>query len=229
MFKKKVICAIVFFLFLGVPGLFAGDTATFVDLGFSPDGSIYMFGQYGVQSGNLRPWADLFVVDVARNSFVPNGRLSYVHDNPVVAGQNGIGALHRLIAQNAPLAERHSVDYSFQGQPLFISLDNTDETIEFRDFDNGVTYRATLVSLVEGEGENLRSSFFINLESISRDGLRRAYTVGSPQLRRPLISSYDIQRVMIAPMDGAMIFVIKMRRLDGDSFSIRYMVEAVRF
>ena len=227
MFKKKAICAIVLVLFLGISGLFAGDTATFADLGFSPDGSVYMFGQYGVQTGTFRPWADLFVVDVERNSFVPNGRLSYIHENPVIAGQNGIGALHRLIAQNAPLAERHRVDYSFQGQPLFISLDNTDQTIEFRDFDKGVAYRASLVSLVEGSGENLRSSFFINLESIDRDGLRRAYTVGTPQLRRPMISSYHIQRVMVAPREGAMIFVIKMRILDGDSFSIRYMVEAV--
>ena len=187
-----------------------------------------MFGQYGVQTGTLKPWADLFIVDVARNSFVPNGRISYVHENPVIAGQNGIGALHRLIAQNAPLAETHRVDYSFQGQPLYISLDNTDDTIEFRDFGNGISYRASLVSLVEGAGEGLRSSFFINLESTARDGTRRTYIVGTPNFRRPMISSYHIQRVMVAPRDGSMIFVIKMRRLEGDSFSIRYMVEAVR-
>ena len=228
MFNKKALSAVILALFLGVSGLFAGDTATFVDLGFSPDGRIYMFGQYGVQTRTLRPWAELFVVDVGRNNFVSNGRHSYVHANPVVAGQDGSGALHRLIAQNAPLAERHRVDYSFQGKPLFISLDNTLDTIIFRDFDNGISYRASLVSSVEGSGETLRSSFFINLERTNRDGSKRSYTVGTPQLRRPLIASYNIQRVMVAPGNGSMIFVIKMRRSEGDNFSIRYMVEALR-
>ena len=228
MFNKKAVFVVTIALFLGSIQVFAGDTATFVDLGFSPDGRIYMFGQYGVQSGTLRPWADLFVVDVEQNNFVANGRLSYVHTSPVTAGQTGSGALHRLIAQNASLAERHHVDYSFQGLPLFLSIDNNEDTITFRDFDSGASYQASLVSFVEGTGNSLRSSFFINLERTDRNNTRRTYTVGTPQLRRPLIASYRIQRVMVSPRDASLIFVIEMRRLEGDSFSIRYMVEAVR-
>ena len=224
MFNKKVIFAIA--LFLGVSGLFAGDTATFVDLGFSRDGRFYMFGQYGVQSSTLRPWADLFVVDVAQNNFVNDGRHSYVHTNPVLAGQNGSGALNRLIAQHASLAERHQIDYSFQGIPLFISMDNKDDTVEFRDFESGASYRASLVSFVEGIGESVRSSFFINLERTGRDDSKQSYTVGTPHVRRPLIASYSIQRVMVTP--GSMIFVIEMRRWDAGNYSIRYMIEAVR-
>jgi len=34
--------------------------------------------------------------------------------------------------------------------------------------------------------------------------------------------------VMIAPQDGSMIMVIEMRRQDGSSTDIRFMVEAVR-
>jgi predicted secreted protein len=82
---------------------------------------------------------------------------------------------------------------------------------------------------VEGSGSSLRSSFFINLEKTARDGSRRTYTVGTPQVRRPLITSYRIRRVMIAPEDGSMIMVIEMRRQqEGGSFDIRYMVEALR-
>ena len=227
MFNRKAFI-ITIALLLGAFQVFAGDTATFVDLGFSPDGRVYMFGQYGVQSGTLRPWADLFVVDVVQNNFVTNGRLSFINTSPVTAGQTGLGELHRLIAQNASLAERHQVNYSFQGMPLFISIDNNEDTIEFRDFDSGASYRASLVSFVEGTGNSLRSSFFINLERSDRNNTRRTYTVGTPQLRRPLIASYRIQRVMVSPRDASMIFVIEMRRLEGDSFSIRYMVEAVR-
>ena len=83
-----------------VSGLWAGDSASFIDLGFSPDGKVYMFAQYGVLSGALKPWADLFVVDVANNRFVSDGRLSYTHDSSILAGQDGSGALYRLIAKN---------------------------------------------------------------------------------------------------------------------------------
>lgn len=229
--SKKIICSIALIIFAGVSCLWAGDVATFVDLGFSPDGRTFMFGQYGVQSGTLRPWAELFVVDVPNNNFVSGGRLSYTGQRPVVSGNDGQGALHRLIAQNAALAERHRIDYTLQGQPLFITLDNSNHpsTIEFRNFETGDFFRATLFPIFYGSGADLRSSFYITLERTERNGSRRVYTVGTPQVRRPLISSYRIRTVMIAPHDGSMIMVIEMRRQHPNgTFDIRYMVEALR-
>jgi predicted secreted protein len=215
-----------------VISLWAGDAASFVDLGFSPDGKVYMFAQYGVQSKTLRPWADLFVVDVPRNNFVSGGRTSYVYDAPVVAGQDGSGALYKIIAREAGVARQYGVDFCRQGQPLYISLEDdngsTGETIEFRDFESGNSFRAKLLPFPEGSGENLRSSFYIELEKISRNGERKTYTVGTPQLKRPLISSYRIKKVMIAPHDGSMIFVIEMKKQSDGGFDIRYMVEAAR-
>jgi len=229
MLYKKTFCTLAVILFLGVSGLPAGDIASFVDLGFSPDGKTYMFGQYGLQSGTLKPWADLFIVDVPRNNFVSGGRISYIHNGPVVAGQDGAGAFYRVLSRNASLAEKYRVDHCFQGQPLYIALDNADSTdIEFRDFEAGASYRATLVSFVEGSGAALKSSFYINLERTARDGSKKVYTVGTPQLKRPLIASYRIRKVMIAPHDGSMIMVIEMKRPEGGGFAIRYMVEALR-
>jgi predicted secreted protein len=231
MLKSKIFVFAIFAL-LGF-SLWAGDTATFVDLGFSPDGKIYMFGQYGVQAKTLKPWADLYVVDVPLNNFVSGGRISYVHPTGVVAGQDGSGALYRLTAKNAAIAERYKVDYLFQGKPLYIALeDNGSEeykpTIDFRDFESQVDYKASLVPYIEGSGDDLKSSFYIDLESTAKNGTKRSYTVGTPQLKRPLIESYTITKVMIAPKDGSMIFVIKMKRQSDTGYDIRYMVEAVR-
>ena len=230
MFHRKIGFTLAVALFIGISCLWAGDTATFVDLGFSPDGKVYMFGQYGLQSGTLRPWADLFIVDVLKNNFVSGGRFSYIHDVPVVSGQDGSGALYRLIAQNASMAERYRINYCFQGQPLFVAVNGEAgyNPVEFRDFESGANYRAFLVSYVEGSEANLKSSFFINLERTGRDGSKKNYTIGNPQIKRPLIASYRIRKVMIAPHDGSMIFLIEMRKQEGDSFNIRYMVEALR-
>jgi predicted secreted protein len=227
--KKLMAVSILVFC---VSTLRAGDTAFFVDLGFSSDGRIYMFAQYGVQSKTLKPWADLFVVDVPRNNFVSGGRVSYIHDRAVLAGQDGSGALYRIVAENASLAERQGVSFLNQGQPLYVALDNgnsmPEETIEFRDFESGCSYKAVLVPYVEGSGEQLKSSFYISLESTDRNGAKKTYTVGSPAVKRSFIVSYRIRKVMIAPRDGSMIFVIEMKKQAGTDYDIRYMVEAAR-
>jgi predicted secreted protein len=237
MFHRKTCFTLALFLFTGlfinISGLWAGDTATFIDLGFSPDGKIYMFAQYGLQSGTLKPWADLSIVDVPRNSFVSGGRISYVHDGPAVSGQDGSGALYRLIAQNASAAERYRINYCLQGQLLFVATNGETGSepqlpVEFRDFESGANYRASLVPYVEGSGANLKSSFFINLERTGREGAKKIYTVGNPQIKRPLIASYRIRKVMAAPNNGSMIFLIEMKKKEGSDFNIRYMVEALR-
>jgi predicted secreted protein len=234
MLRKKSFCLVLTILVFSGLRLWAGDNASFVDLGFSPDGRIYMFGQYGVESDTLRPWAELAVVDVPGNDFVAGGRVSYVHPRAVTNGQDGSGALYRLIAQNGALASRHGVDFLLQGQPLYISLETSDRTgeggevIEFRDFQANASYKATLIPSLEGSGGGLKSSFFIKLERTAGDGSKRTYTVGSPQVKRPLVRSYRIREAMIAPQDGSLIFVIEMKKSKNSGFDIRYMAEALK-
>jgi len=225
-----LVCSIL--LLFNAAVLRAGDSASFVDLGFSADGSVYMFAQHGVRSGTLYPWADLFVVDVARNDFVPQGRISYTHNKPIDAGQDGSSALYRLLTQNAGLVERYGLSYPHQGQPLYIALNGDPAydgvTITFRDFVSGVSYRASLVEKISGSGKNARSSFYITLESAGGEG-KETFTIGAPQLERASIFSYRIKKVLVAPSGNALIFVIEMKRHAENGHDIRYMVEALQF
>ncbi|GHV85134.1 hypothetical protein AGMMS50230_07420 [Spirochaetia bacterium] len=245
--KSKVMLPVLIF---SACLLWAGDTAVFVDLGFSSDGSTYMFGQYGVQSETLKPWADLCVVDVASNSFVPGGKISYVHDGAVTAGHDGSGALYRVLARNTALADRYRIAYLLQGHPLYVSMENGalvgGETIEFRDFEKAASFRANLTDSASaagsgtdaagsgtdaaGSGTNAAgSSFVINLERRNSDGSVRSYTVGNAAIRRPGISAYRIRRVLAAPRNSALIFVIEMKKQNADGSSdIRYMVETLK-
>jgi len=213
----------------------AGDTATFVNLGFSADGSVYMFAQYGVRVGNLRPWADLFIVDVAGNTIVPGGSISYTHDRPIVAGQNGSGAMHALIARNAPLAERHGVVFPNQGQPLYIALRGdpalANQPFTFRNFsagDSTIYYEARLVERVEGSGASVRSSFFIELRKTYRGEVRN-FVVGSPNLWRSGVFSHRIRQVLVSPSGESMVFVVETRSVSGNAHDVRFMVETIRF
>ena len=232
MLLKKTVLAVLIILLISVSALWAGDTAVFVDLGFSPDGRIYMFGQHGVLSPSLRPWAELYIVDVARNNFVPNGRLSFTQNTAIRAGQDGSGIFHQLLSNNTSLTSRHNIDFQNQGLPLYISrevnLPPRGERIEFRDFLSGNRYTAQLVPTITGSGQNVRSQFYINLDVTSPNGQVRRYTVGTPNFVRQQIAQYNIKRVVIDANGGSLIFIIEMRRVAANGFDIRYMVEAVR-
>jgi predicted secreted protein len=229
---KKSFFAVTLLAICGA-ALWAGDTASFVDLGFSRDGRVYMFAQYGVLAPSLKPWADLYAVDVAGNSFVSGGKLSYSSNNPVNAGNDGIGALYRIITQNTALADRHGVDYLQQGHPLYIALDSgggnpQGERIEFRDFERGFSYQARLVPSVEGSGSALLSSFYISLDRTGPAGDRRTFSIGSPGVKRPQIAAYRIKKVIASPLDNSIIFVIETRKPAANGYDIRYMVETFR-
>ncbi|MCL2809758.1 MAG: DUF2259 domain-containing protein [Treponema sp.] len=232
MLLKKCIFLVLFILLTCVSALWAGDTAVFVDLGFSPDGRTYMFGQYGVLSPSLRPWADLYVVDVARNVFVPNGRVTFTQDTSINAGQDGSGVFHQLLSRNTALTNRHGINFQNQGLPLYIARDTVPaprgEIITFRDFLSGRSYNAQLVPTITGSGQNVSSKFHINLDVTSPNGRVKNYTVGTPNFVRQRIAQYNIKRVLIDADGNSLVFVIEMRRVAANGFDIRYMVETVR-
>ncbi|MGD9738488.1 MAG: DUF2259 domain-containing protein [Bauldia sp.] len=66
--------------FLSVLGLaspaFAADSADRTILGFSPDGAYFAFEQYGVQDGSGFPYATIFVIETATDSWVTGSPFS---------------------------------------------------------------------------------------------------------------------------------------------------------
>ncbi|GHU39649.1 hypothetical protein FACS1894190_05270 [Spirochaetia bacterium] len=208
----------------------AGDVASFADLGFSANGNYYMFGQYGVDEDSLKPWADLNIIDVASNDFVQKGRISYKHNEKIAVGQDGSGALLKVIADNNGLIAKYNTNFMENGIPLFISLQNghnpQGDSIDFRDFEYENHYWADLVPAFFGSGKNIRSSFFIKLRKEGKNGAKN-YRVGSPDVKRSGVTSYTIKRVIVNPQRTSMILVIEMTVLNGSGPDVRYMIEAL--
>jgi predicted secreted protein len=233
MSRGKGSFSLIAFSLLCAAKIFAGDVASFVDLGFSEDGRIFMFAQYGVTEGSLKPWAEMRIIDVQSNDFVADGRFNYTHADRIAAGQDGSGALFRLISRNAQAIERYAIPFLHQGIPLYISLLNGHtpggDAIDFRDFEKDLMYTATLVPFTEGYGESLRSSFFIRLNRIEKNGISRTFTVGTPTVKRNGVQSYSIKKALVAPDRSCIVFVIEMRVQNGSGPDIRYMVETLRF
>jgi len=118
MLLKKIILTILIVFFICTSFLWAGDNAVFVDLGFSPDGRTYMFGQYGVLSPSLKPWAELYVIDMITNNFVqaePSARevaIKHVKDWIDVASKLGGQTLRIFTGNDVPAG--HSREQAFQ-------------------------------------------------------------------------------------------------------------------
>ena len=49
-------------------GAWAGDFSTFQSLGFSPDGKVYAFEEFGVQDGSGFPYSNVYFVDTEKDS-----------------------------------------------------------------------------------------------------------------------------------------------------------------
>lgn len=49
----------------------AGDIASFQAVGFSPDGSVFAFEEYGVQDGSGFPYSNIFFIDTRKDTFLP--------------------------------------------------------------------------------------------------------------------------------------------------------------
>jgi len=117
---------LILLLTIGVSaGLLAGDVAQFVNLGFSNDSRVFVFGQYGVSRDTSVPFASLFFVDVHKNDFIPNGTFQSTETQEVSVGQNGLGTLFNLVHQGTELVAEHGVNHSSQGRLVYLYINVT--------------------------------------------------------------------------------------------------------
>jgi predicted secreted protein len=226
--KIKLAFIVLFLLCAGL--LFAGDIARFVNLGFSVDNRYFMFAQYGIQEQTSFPYADLFVVDVPTNKFVPQGVKHKVYESPAEPGYNGEGALFNLLEDNLQLKSRYRIQHLQTGRILYLLIDGDkpESKLDFRDFMTGKQYIVRLTQSSRGSGKEVRSSFYIDLTVIAKDGTMRDFTVGLPDYERTGVKSYKIRQILLAPDGKSMIFVVEKEETDRSGSNFRYMIETVR-
>jgi len=225
---KRLLLALLCALFVG-SFAFAGDVATFVNLGFSPDSRTFMFSQYWIDSTTSKPAAEIYVVDVPDNSFVPNGVKNATFDQEINPGQDGRGGMYILLEQNAELVASQKIDHLSQGRIVYLLLDGETPKshVEFRDFETGNRYSVDLVQEKSGSEKEVSASFHLQVRVFLAGGGVKAYTVGRPGYKRAGVSAYRIREIILSPDERSLIFVMEKERPTDGGKSIRYMVETV--
>jgi predicted secreted protein len=228
MAKRLFLGGMLFLLTAG--GVWAGDVAQFVNLGFSTDSRYFMFAQYGVTEKANTPYADLFVVDVPANAFAPHGVLNVTYPTSVEPGDVGDGALFNLIEDASGLKRQFRIDHLKMGRILYLLVDGVDpnDSLEFRDFQTGNSYSMKLLQSVTGSGRDISSSFHIPLTVTDKAGKKVDLDVGNPSIRRSGVQGYHIKTILLAPDGKSLVFVVQRTELDTKGSNVRYMIETIR-
>lgn len=207
----------------------ANDVARFVNLGFSADSGVFMFGQYGITSERSGAYAEIYTVDVPGNRFVADGVEQLVVSAPLSAGQDGMGALISLVPSVAPEVRRFGVSHLRQGRLIYLLVNGEAQrpTIEFRDFESGARYQITTVQNARGEGESGSAAFHLELRMEDANGRVVEEVVGLPDFYRAGVNSYRVNQVILAPNNRSLVMVIERITNLETGRRVRYMVETV--
>ncbi len=209
--------------------IFAGDVAAYINLGFSADSKVFMFGQYGIREDDMKVYADIYAVDVKRNVFTKNGVMEKVFSDKIPPGQDGLGGLLMLLRDSYDIVNKYKINHLSTGRVVYILIDGDEpkDRLEFRDFNKGNSYVLTLVQEKFGSGEDVSSSFHINVAITDKNGKTAAFTVGLPSYKRKGVSSYRVKQVVFNPDETALVIVVEKDLITAKGKSIRYMVETL--
>lgn len=82
---RSSVPALVTLLFAGAAS--AGDIASFRSIGFSGDGKIFAYEEYGIQDGSGFPYSNIYAVDLTKDAYLPGTpfRVKLEQDGATVA------------------------------------------------------------------------------------------------------------------------------------------------
>ena len=232
--KKLMVCGMlgIFAAFAS----FAGDSAVLVDNGFSADGNYYIFGQYGKIDKKFQGWAEIYTVEVMKNDYVDN-EVYRVKPSAVTFDKTGKEVYESLAGKNYLSIKKYNCAQNSPEQILYIREEEkkagTDE-IEFKDFISSVSddqayYKVVLVPTVSGEGINVKSSFYIDIEKLDSKGtVLASQKIGNPGITRKGVKNYKIERIVCDKTGKKLVFIVEKTMEDKTGINIRYMIETAR-
>ncbi len=201
--------------------LWAGDAATFLSVGCSEDFRYYAFAQYGVQDGSGFPYAELYIVDVPENNFVPSGVVKHLWKEEALA--QGIHVLLNTRAATDSILSAYHISELFQMRHVVPPADSERTAVKWQNKD-GETIYVSMQQESRGDPAQYSSEAAFSLHMTApQDTL----AIGKINRFRDYIVRYDIDRVLANEKQTAFVFVLRMTQIGFEGPSIRYMVETV--
>ena len=204
--------------------VYAGDLANFVNLGFSADGTKFAFGQYGLQDKTYRAYAEIYAVDIAANTFLPNGIFRTSPSKQTEGKESKSTFLALQNRAQVPLS-KWNISETRQGRILYAQTESTEgnQTLFFRDFQTSDEYTVVLNTTQKSKTE---SSFYLTVEKTKPNGTKVKKDVGRPDYVRSGVKDYAVKKILMDDSSRALVFIIEKKEYSAAGDSFRYMVEA---
>jgi predicted secreted protein len=208
----------------------AGDVAQFINLGFSADSRYFMFGQYGISQSTSAPWADSVIIDLPANAYAKKGARQFAATRPVDPGASGLGALFNVLADGTAEKKQYKIDHLNTGRLVYILMDGATppDSIEFRDFQTGRSYKVALTQSSSTRGTDVSSAYSITVTITEKDGKTRSLNAGDGTYKRSGVKAYHLKQIVLAPDGSSLVFVVQKEELDTQGVNVRYMVETLK-
>ncbi|MCX7023557.1 MAG: DUF2259 domain-containing protein [Spirochaetes bacterium] len=207
----------------------AGDVPELVNLGFSPDSAFFLFGQYGIDEATGQPYAELYLVDTKRNEFVPQGAVRKSFPTKLEPGQDPAGALFALYAEHVEAVKKRRIDHLKQGRLIYVLLNGAPQAdaLQFQDFKTQAQYGVKLAQSVVERNGAASSSFGISVTVTGKDGIVKRFEAGNPTYSRDGVAGYAIRRILVAPDERTLVFIVEKKLSSAKGAGYSYMVETV--
>lgn len=230
---KKFLLLLLFLSVILVHG-FAGDVAKYKDLGFSADGSKFVFAQFGVIDKSFQAWAEIFTVDIPTNTYVKSAIFS-INPSNATSGKSGVSVYDDLFKKNSSVLSQYAVKPVSIDKTLYIRGNESkkaDEPISFKDYE-GITsgedtyFTVQRIMYTQGSGANTLSSFYIVVERKDGDGKTiSSQVIGTPDYKRKGVIDYTIEKIWTDESGKNLAILVEKKIVDATGISIRYMIEA---
>jgi predicted secreted protein len=209
--------------------IFAGDVATLVNLGFSPDSTTFMFGFYGLDSANSKPYAELYLVDTKKNDFYPGGVFKGMYGAELKPGWDPAGGFYKLFSDAVPAARKYRIDHLAQGRLVYLLINGSDgpDTLSFQDFETGAQWNVVLKETVEEKAGVVSSSFGLEI-SVTNGDRKSSVKAGNPSIKRKGVANYTVREIVVAPDGKTVVVLVERLEKSAQGNFIRYMVETFR-
>lgn len=204
-----------------------GEFSNFEIIGFNDSSTYFSFAEYGTTNNN-NPFANLFIIDIASNAFVPNGKFSRTYNESFSIEEKGAGALYSQLLQAGPQLRKYNINTLNTGRLIYVLLDgeNTYQPLQFEDYASNIKYEIMLHQ--NGSGNTIQGATQLEI-TINNQGNIIYKKVGSPTFSRN-VDHYKIRSIYTSLDNSALVFVIeKIAYNKYGEANISFMVETTKW
>lgn len=197
----------------------AGDAASLEFWGFSGDGRYLAFEQYGVQDGSGFPYAELYVVDVARNTLLRSAKAT------VQSASTSAGAARKQVsAQSRTVLAQYGIIRGNQGRFVQIAGKNSPtQTVEFTVLGRGHRLELATAEAPKGQSSCLTQPSRLLELNLDGNALQRDACLPAS---RACAYGYEIHSVFVLGQSLAVFVEVTADGFEGPN--LRWMVVSAR-